>query len=112
MESRIIFESNKTYISKVAWLRKSEQLESEWVHYGKGDKLNIDLIIKAIKTHLENNILQVSVSRQNSFSTTKEDFLTATDKLLGTDNFEVWDYDFKKVIQFNNIGVFRVGSII
>lgn len=112
MDSRIIYECDKTYISKAKWLRFSENAESEWIHFGTGNNLNKNLIFDTITNYFDDDILYVAISRGNSFESDKASIHTKIEIYINKVNsFAIWNSKFHKVIQFNKIGVFRKGAI-
>lgn len=56
--------------------------------------------------------LYLAWKRMNSMETNQKEILKLTENVLGLDDFFPWDADFKKVIEFNKIGVFRCGGLI
>jgi len=110
LDSRLIYESNKTYIRKVQWTRPNENPESEWLYLGLADELKKDLAFKILDEHFADDGIYLSHERGDSFQTTITDFKAKVDKYIGTLDFTLWDLNFSKVIQFNKVGILRRGT--
>lgn len=111
MEARLIFESNKAYLPKVGWLRPTDNSDSEWIHIGTGKKLDRKLIGGKIDTHIGSKLLFVCSTRTTSHQIDKNLFETQLNSLVDISDFTLWDEEFKRVIEFNHIGVLRLGII-
>ena len=110
MKSYIIFQINKTLIPKVEWMKLSPEDEIEWqcIRVEKG--LEIKVFKEIVKNHLTTDFFIFSLSRKGS---TKISFSQLIDRILleyETQNFTVWDENFQNVIEFNNVGIYRVGA--
>ncbi len=107
MDSRIIYESAKTYIQNIAWVKPKNSTDSEWVYIDTQN--NIDNIIKIIQNFLISDQLYVAINRQESFEIDKKLTLNNIKSYIGTVDFSIWDFQFNKVIEFNKIGIYRIG---
>ena len=112
MKSYIIFQINKTLIPKVEWVKFSIEDESEWqfIHVEKDLETKIFKEKEIVKNHLRTDFFIFSLSRKGS---AKISFSELIDKILleyETRNFSVWDDKFQNVIEFNNVGIYRVGT--
>ena len=67
MESRLIYESSKTFISKIKWTRK-DNAESEWQYF---DLNKPESIADVINNFFIADTLHVSLGRQNSYTEEK-----------------------------------------
>ncbi|WP_298394725.1 hypothetical protein [Flavobacterium sp.] len=109
MDSRIIYEANKTYHNNIEWLMPSTKSESEWL-YLKFEETNSKKIIQEIiDSFFESEILFVSITRNESFQTEKININAKIEEYLKNQNFSIWNQEFNKVIEFNKIGIYRKG---
>jgi hypothetical protein len=106
MDTRLIYEASKHLIRHVEW---NKATESEWIFCGLGEDFTTDYIQSYLNNHLKDSLLYVAAGRNNSIKICKEEALNIILKLQGQD-FLLWTSDFKYAIEFNNIGVFRVGK--
>ena len=104
MDSRIIYESNKTYHYKIEWLMPTIGSESEWIYLN-----NENSIQEMIESYFDSEILFVSFTRNESFQTEKTNILGKIKEYLKTQNFSIWNKEFSKVLEFNKIGIYRKG---
>ena len=96
MESRDIFNRN----------RKTIEWESNWVHIGTVNQIDIVLIEKYILELFddqENVMLRRGRRDSKPIQTSKA--VSNIIELIGFENFELWDEEFCKAIKFNRIGV-------
>jgi hypothetical protein len=107
VDSRIIYESAKTYIQKITWSKPSNNADSEWVFIDTED--NIDNITKIIQDFFITEQLYIALNRHQSFVTDNEIIGDKITPLIGKTDFSIWNSSFEKVIQFNKIGVYRKG---
>lgn len=107
MNSRLIYISNEKLKPLVSWPLLND---SEWIYFGVGNELNLELISKAIDRHFYEKILYVSWKRDESFECSKTEIINSIKPLLGIEDFTIWDNSFKSVIEFNKIGVLRCGK--
>jgi hypothetical protein len=108
MESRLIYEKSRHLQSQISWEKVSE---SEWIYCGAKGEVNFDLLNEHINDFFSEGIAFVSISRKDSFESNKKALLDSIRNLIGIMNFMVWDEQFIKSIEFNNIGVFRKGQL-
>jgi hypothetical protein len=94
---------------EVIWPRVSS--DTEWIYIGAKDEIQKQIVFKIIYDYFTGNELYVACSRQKSFATDKVHIEEAIENLLGAENFYVWDKNFKKAIEFNQIGVMRKGQV-
>jgi len=106
MESRLIYESNKTYLDQVIW--KIFQNESEWNFIG----IDIDeeKLLEIIAKNFSDDNLYIVLNRNDSDEINKSELPTKILEIFRDVNFTIWDKKFQKVIEFNKNGVFRIGT--
>jgi len=109
LDSRLIFESDKIYHSKVSWSRPDDQADSEWIYCGLRDDFKIDLVLQTIEAQFRTDPLYLKHDRDDSSPITRLDLISRLQDLIGLD-FRVWDSKFENVLEFNNAGVFRRGT--
>jgi hypothetical protein len=109
MDSRIIYESNKTYHNKIEWLMPSTKTESEWIYLNIEETNSEKFIQELIESFLESEILFVSVTRNESFQTEKTNIIAKIKEYLKSQDFSIWNQEFSKVLEFNKIGIYRKG---
>lgn len=107
MESRLIYESNKIYLNKVIW--NIFQNQSEWRYIGN-ENINEEKIRKVIDKVFFEDTLYIVLNRNDSQEISRADIPKKIVGILKDINFTVWDIKFRKVIEFNNNGIFRVGT--
>jgi len=105
MESRLIYESNKTFTNKVDWNRKKGS-ETEWIYF---ELTQINTHEDIIRECFDRDVLHVSLGRHNSFTENKNGMFDKIKALLGVASFKIWDEAFTKTIEVSNIGVYRIG---
>jgi hypothetical protein len=64
---------------------------------------------KVILYYFITNELYVSLNRRESFQTNKQSIINKIKPLIGTEDFSIWNWSFQKVIEFNKIGIYRIG---
>jgi len=108
MDSRLIFEASQHLKPKINWITVGE---SEWQYFGAESEVNSQFVIEKIDSFFRDSHFYVSYSRSESFETSSSTFIPSVAKLIGFQNFIVWDHSFNKVIEFSHIGVLRCGYI-
>ena len=109
MESRLIFETDKTYKDKIEWIKPSETSESEWIYLSFVDGLYEKVFLDLINEYLNSDILYIVISRKNSFEIKKEHIISEVKEHLENVDFTIWNQEFNKVIEFNKIDIYRKG---
>ncbi|MBA4155184.1 hypothetical protein [Flavobacterium sp.] len=106
MESRLIFESDKTYQLNVEWL-KEHTSDSEW-KYLNSENLDQQIIFKIINEFITTENLFLVINREKSNEIHKSNFMEEFINLYGKIDFKIWDKNFVNVIEFNK-EVYRQG---
>ena len=106
MDSKNIYISSQTYLKNVAWIKNNS--DTEWIYIGN-DTLKIRLLIDSFFEH-ELQFYFVN-DRHNSKRTNKEQILENTKDYLENNDFLIWNLRFNRVIEFNKIGVYRIGTL-
>lgn len=110
MDSRLIYIVSRHSISKIEWLNPTKE-NGAWIFVGDGDEVKKSFVFKCISEHFTDNILYVSWTRNGSIETSKENIESAIKDILGKADFFIWDIQFKRVIEFNESGVMRLGEV-
>jgi hypothetical protein len=108
MDSRIIYESDKTLSPKVKWIR-ADNSESEWHYF---DPERPEIIHNLINNFFTTDTVHASIGRRDSYNEKNKRILFHKVKpLIGESDFKIWDEGFTKVIEVNKIDVYRTGII-
>lgn len=71
MDSRIIYELSRIHFNEVHW-EKPLNSEPEWVHFGLGDSMKVELVVTIINQHIKTNTLFIVRSKKDSLSIKKK----------------------------------------
>jgi hypothetical protein len=105
MESRLIYESSRTFIPKIYWPQIANT-DSEWQYF---DLDNPALIEDLINIFFITDTLHVSLGRHDSFTDEKSLIYNRIKPLIGQTDFKIWNDNFTKTIEVSKIGVCRTG---
>ena len=108
MESKLIYIANQKMKTKVTWSKSSD---TEWIYFGAEKEANKDIVLQQINCHFSETQLYISHRRNDSFEARKNIILDSIEKILGYENFVIWNTSFTKAIEFNKIGVLRCGEV-
>jgi hypothetical protein len=106
MDSRLIHKTSEKLKFKIDWIKLSE---TEWVYCGEAGEVKWDIVAKELYSFFDDDIFHVATARTNSFTVDKEELLSSINNLVGRKNFFIWNEEFKMMVEFNRIGVFRKG---
>jgi len=106
MESRLIYESDKTYQNKIQWISPIGS-ESEWRYLNPQSANEIQLQNIINKKFIEETLYLV-IDRNESMEIDKLDLGSKIKGLYGKTEFKVWDKSFQNIIEFN-LEVYREG---
>ena len=109
MEPLLIYSASQSLKYKISWIKISE--ETEWIYFGAGNEADKPIVIKSIKEYFSDSSLYIAINRRDSRQTVKHEIGETIDNIIGIQDFLIWDIEFKKVIEFNHIGVMRRGYI-
>ncbi len=107
MESRSIYEFNKIYLNKVIW--NIFQNQSEW-HFIGNENVSEEKIRKIIDQNFSDDNLYMVLNRNNSQEISKTEISKKILKIYRDVNFTIWNMTFQKIVEFNNNGIFRIGT--
>lgn len=105
MDSRIIYESSKTFGPKIKWTRKGNS-KSEWLYF---DLQNPEIIENIINDFFITDTLHISLGRHDSYTEDKNVVFSKIKPLIGKTDFKIWNEPFTKAIEVSTIGVYRTG---
>lgn len=103
MDSRQLYKAAAHLGTTLTW-------EKEWIHYGTGDEVNLDIIDELINNFLQGDSINLVHERTNSGTIEISKALLTIKGLLGKCNFELWNDSMERAIQFNRIGVLLKGE--
>jgi hypothetical protein len=103
MDSREMYNATNHLTTLVTW-------DKDWVHFGTEDEVKFDLVKTLIKDHLNDNELLFIHHRTNSGQYNHKIIIDSITHLLGKEDFLLWTTTMDKVIEFNKIGVLRLGQ--
>jgi hypothetical protein len=102
MDSKQLYVAAGHLTSTINW-------DKDWIHFGTGTDLKKDLINDFIDKFLIDDTLNLVHGRQDSGMHLKNEIKEKILNLLGQDNFQLWNESLTKVIDFNRIGVLKLG---
>lgn len=108
MDSHLIYSASDAIRNKITWVRVTP--DTEWIYFGSDGDIDKQLVINTIYGHFRGNIVYIAFNRKESLQLLKQNIEKEISRLLGLENFLIWDDDFKKVIEFNRIGTMRCGE--
>jgi hypothetical protein len=107
MESRLIYESDKTFLNKTTW-EQEQGSESEWHYF----ELKSPRIFQhLIQSFFDTRTVHIVYGRQDSFTEEKTAAFSRIELSIGTSDIRLWDENFIKVIEISRIGVYRAGFV-
>jgi hypothetical protein len=109
LEPALIYAASDSLKHKVSWLNVST--ETEWIYFGAELEVNKLLVVKNATDYFKDSSLFIVTNRKESMAINKNDLLKSIDNILGFRDFLIWDSRFKRVMEFNHIGVMRQGYI-
>ena len=108
MESRIIYESDKTYLDKVCWTKPENNSESEW-RYLNPKSLTEKDVKEIFNTSFGGNSIYLITNRNESKEINKSNLFSEIKSLFGKMEFRVWNEYFEDVVEFK-LEVYRKGK--
>lgn len=108
MDSRLIHKTSEKLSLRIDWHKPSD---TEWIYCGSKGEVKFDVVGTELNNFFDGDVFYVATTRIKSFETNKKDLLLLLTEIIGSKNFFVWSESFKKVIEFNHIGVFRKGTL-
>lgn len=86
--------------------RRQIEWEDKWIHIGTGNDIKYGLLKSEIWNQFENHgKVLLKRGRRNSRTLHTSEVLDGIMKLIGKEDFDLWNEKFSKAIKFNKIGV-------
>ena len=104
MESRAIYESDKTNIQKIEWLKLDD---SEWKYL---DAQPAEKNIKDIVKYLKDSKLYLVTNQNESKEIENAQLGNVLRNLHGQKDFKIWTRNFRYVVELNKVGIYRKGE--
>jgi hypothetical protein len=108
MESRLIYESDKTYLNKVNWIVPKKDSQSEW-SYLNPETVTENDIEKIFNSEFSFKKFYFVTSRKKSKEVQQTEVNIEIKALYGKTKFRIWDENFESVVEFDN-EVYRKGK--
>jgi hypothetical protein len=108
MESRIIYECDKTYLDRIHWLKTEKNTESEWCYLNPKNLTENDVEKIFVENFGEENFYLV-VNRNESIEISKMEIFSKLNLMYGKSEFRIWSKDFENVVEFKT-EVYRKGK--
>ena len=102
MDSKQLYIVTAHLSSTVTW-------DKDWIHFGTGKDLKQDLVNMFIDDFLQDDALNLVHGRQDSGRYHKIEIKIRMQKFLGQESFQLWNESLTKAIDFNRIGVLKLG---
>ena len=108
MESRIIYESDKTYLNRIQWQKPENNSESEW-QYLNPESLTERDAERIFDISFGGETVYIVTNRNESSEISKANLFSEIKALYGKMEFRVWNNEFESVVEFK-LEVFRRGK--
>ena len=108
MESRNIYESEKTYFEKINWTKPKSNSESEW-SYLNPKRLAEKEIEEIFDSNFADEIIYLVTNRNESKVISKTNLYSEIKSLYGKKEFRVWNNSFENVVEFK-LEIYRKGK--
>ncbi len=91
-------------------LSSSVTWDNDWVHFGTNIEIKFKVIDNLVNTHLNSNAIIFINGRTNSEQLERDLIIERIKPFLWKASFQIWNMSMDKVIQFDKIGVLRLGA--
>ena len=108
MESRIIYETDKTYLNKVSWAKSENSSESEWRYLNPESLAEKDLE-EIFNASFSGESVYLINSRNDSKELFKKNLFSEIKSMYGKMEFRIWNENFENVVEFK-LEVYRKGE--
>jgi len=105
----MIYKASEHLKYQIEWTKATD---SEWIYCGSIGEVKFEVVFEHIRMHFTGSNFYISINRNESFQSHSEELFTRIKDFVGLKDFFIWDSAFKKVIEFNHIGVFRKGVVL
>ncbi len=108
MDSKSLYISTRYLFSKVSWIQHGP---NEWISLWAGNEIHEQLINDLFIKNFPDQEVYLVQGRNNTKPTSLKHIMVTIKPLLGTETFEIWNLNLTLLIEFNKIGVLRIGKI-
>jgi hypothetical protein len=102
MDSKQLYNAAEHLTPIVTW-------DNDWIHFGTGDQTKNETVNQYIDNFLVDENLKLVHKRLDSGQKKKTEIKKEIEELLGQENFQIWNESMTRVIDFNRIGVLKLG---
>lgn len=106
MESRLIYSVLNSGNLKIEWRSNTEE---EWIYIGTEKEIKTEKIISHIEVEFKEDSFYIALERTTSKELKKTEIEAEIITRIGNENFKISNLTFDKFIEFNKIGVMRIG---
>lgn len=106
MDAHLIYTVAKRLISYVAW-QPSDDIG--WLYCGLSDDLKTDFLTESINNHFQDEKIYLVLDRKQTRELDTVNAIAAIASNIDKRDFSLWSLNFEKVMDFNKIGIFRIG---
>lgn len=108
MDSRLIYSIINSIKHKINWENKSND---EWFYIGEEGEVNEELVYKVLVEQFDDDSLLLVLGRDSSKKIQQKDFHVEIIEKIGKVDFIISDEKFRQFLEFNKIGILRIGRI-
>lgn len=101
MDSRLLYSTTNALSHKLTW--------NDWIHFGIQHENSYSIVQDNISSHFGEEQMYLVYERNNSGELKVK--IELFNSILGTSNFFLWNTELTKAIEFNKIGILRVGEL-
>lgn len=106
MESRLIYSAANARAINLEWQKEGE---NEWIYIGINNELKKEFLLQKIKETFDDKSIFIVLGRTNSKEVNSENIEQEIMPIIGKENFLLCNKSFLTFIEFNSIGVIRIG---
>jgi hypothetical protein len=107
MDSHLLYTVTKRLLFHVVW---KETDDAGWIYCGLSSDLKRDLLEESINSHFQNEKIYFVLDRKQTCELDISNAIATIASNIDERDFALWSIDFKKVMSFNKIGIFRIGT--
>jgi hypothetical protein len=106
MESRLIYSILNSGNLTIEWKNNSDK---EWIYVGTDKEIKCESIANHIEEEFNEDTFYIALERTTSKELNKSEIETEVITRIGKEDFIISNLTFDKFIEFNKIGVMRIG---
>jgi hypothetical protein len=107
MDSHLIYTVTKRLLYYAKW---KETADVGWIYCGLSNDLKTDLLQKSIGNHFQDKKIYFVLDRKQTCEIHTANAIATIASNIDERDFSLWSLDLKKVMSFNKIGIFRIGT--